>query len=446
MGKKKSKPLQEMSVLHPNAAGIDVGSREHYVAVPADRVKESVRSFSSFTADLHALANWLKSCQIDTIAMESTGVYWIQLYLVLEQYGFEVLLVNASHIKNVAGRKSDVSDCQWIQQLHTFGLLRASFQPDSLTREIRAYMRHRKNLTQSYATHVLRIQKAFEQMNIKLHNVLTDITGKSGSRIIESILAGERNAQVLASLTDKKVKANKEDIIKSLEGNWRDEHLFELRQGWELYLFHKKKIEECDAEIEKALNKYEVDPQKAQSKGKTSPRRVYTKNRLNFNATEYLKAILGVDVTQIFGISELCAMEIIGETGLDMRKWPSKKHFASWLNLVPNNRTSGIRPLKRKKQKKKNRAGQAFMMAAFALQRSDHWLGEFYRRMKSKHGPLVATKATARKIAMIFYDMVSQKIEFNPLPLETYNEYLRKRKMKYIENQANKLGLQLVAG
>jgi len=430
-------------LVHPNAAGIDIASQMHYVAVPPDRDEHPVRKFGSFTVDLHEIAQWLKQCNIDTVAMESTGIYWIQLYLVLEEYGFNVFLVNARHVKNVSGRKSDVLDCQWILQLHTYGLLSPSFQPETMTRELRSYMRQRKNLTQSYSVEIQLMQKAFDQMNIKLHNVLSDITGKSGQSIITAILSGERDAQLLAELADKSVKAPKEDIIKSLQGNWREEHLFELKQAYELYLIFKEKINECDLQIEKVLHRLETCSNVISGQHKTD-RNVYSKNRFNFNATNYLTNILGVDITKIFGISELLATEIISETGIDMTKWPTKKHFASWLNLAPNNRISGGKLLKSKRVKKKNKAGQAFLMAAFALQRSDHWLGEFYRRLKAKHGAIIATKATARKLALIFYEMAKLKIEFNPIPIETYNQHFKERKLKYLKNQALKYGLNLV--
>ena len=430
-------------LVHPNAAGIDIASQMHYVAVPPDRDEQPVRKFGSFTVDLHEIAKWLKQCNVDTVAMESTGIYWIQLYLVLEEYGFSVFLVNARHVKNVSGRKSDVLDCQWILQLHTYGLLNPSFQPETMIRELRSYMRQRKNLTQSYSVEIQLMQKAFDQMNIKLHNVLSDVTGKSGQSIIKAILSGERDAQLLAELADKSVKAPKEDIIKSLQGNWREEHLFELKQAYELYLIFKEKINECDRQIEKVLGRLETCSNVLSGEHKTD-RNVYSKNRFNFNATSSLKNILGVDVTKIFGISELLATEIISETGMDMTKWPTKKHFASWLNLAPNNRISGGKLLKSKRMKKKNKAGQAFLMAAFALQRSEHWLGEFYRRIKAKHGAIIASKATARKLALIFYDMAKLKVEFNPIPIETYNQYFKERKMKYLKKQAFKYGYDLV--
>lgn len=438
--KKRNSP--KVNLIHNSAAGIDIGSTFHFVSVPDDRDDRPVRRFESFTEDLHSLAEWLEKCNIKTVAMESTGIYWVQLFLILENYGFEVILVNAQHIKNVSGRKSDVLDCQWIQQLHSYGLLSASFQPEELTRSLRGYLRHRRNLTQSYASQVLHMQKAFEQMNIKLHNVLTDITGKSGLNIIGGILKGERDAKKLSLLVNSKVKCSQGDLIKSLTGNWREEPLFELRQSYELYIIYKRKIADCDRQIEKAMGNYNPD---VDSSGYHKlPRQVHQKNRLNFNASPYLKDILGVDITEIFGISEISAAEIISEVGTDMSKWPSSKHFTSWLNLAPNNRVSGGKRLKNKRKKSKNRAAQAFKMAAYALQRSDHWLGDFYRRQKSKNGPLMATKATARKLAVIFYQMVKKKEGFVPIPITEYTEELKQRKLRYLQKQAMKLDMVLV--
>jgi hypothetical protein len=288
------------------------------------------------------------------------------------------------------------------------------------------------------------MQKAFEQMNIKLHNVLSDICGKSGQLIIQSIIAGERDPKELIRHVDKQVKASENDIIKSLTGNWREENVFELKQAYELYLIFKDKIRECDEQIEKVLAKSEIMNQRNHVDHKKA-RSAYAKNRLNFNAANYLRNILGVDITKIFGISELNATEIISETGIDMSKWKTQKHFTSWLNLAPNNRITGGKILKPAKSKKKNKAGQSFLMAAYTIQRSDNWLGAFYRRMKAKHGPLIATKSTARKIAIIFYKMIKEKIDFNPISIETYGQYFREQKMKYIQKQAAMLGLELVS-
>jgi len=436
---KTEKVIQQ---IRPNAAGIDIASRIHYVAVPEDRDELYVRQFGSFTEDLHKIAQWLKKCKIDSIAMESTGIYWIQLYLILEEYGFEVFLVNARHIKSVSGRKSDVLDCQWIQQLHSYGLLSPSFQPDSLIRELRTYMRQRKSLTESCNREVLHIQKAFEQMNIKLHCVISDICGKTGQLMINAILSGERDPYKLIVHVDPNIKASKEEIIKSLHGNWREENVFELRLAYELYLIFKEKINECDLQIEGVLNK--LTNENESHPEEIPKRKVYSKNRLGFNATELLFCLLGVDVTKIFGISELLALEIISETGIDMTKWPSKKHFTSWLNLAPNNRISGGKQLKPKKTQKKNKAGQAFLMAAYSLQRSNHWLGIYYRRMKTKSGPLVANKATARKLAIIFYDMVKSKSEFEPIQSEEYQSRFKEQRLKYLQKQAFRLGMSLI--
>lgn len=438
----KTKKEMKIGMVNPDAAGIDIGSSCHYAAVPADRSETPVRRFGSFTRDLHELAKWLKECHVKTVAMESTGIYWLQLFLILEEYGFEVFLVNAQHVKNVTGRKTDVLDCQWIQQLHSYGLLSASFQPEDMIRTLRGYMRYRKNLTQAYSTQILHMQKAFEQLNIKLHNVITDITGKSGQLIIRAILAGERDPERLALLALGRVKAKKENIILSLEANWKEGPLFELRQSYELYLIYKQKISECDTQIQEHMGRL-VTPEDIE-RYQDIPRKVYSKNRLNFNASPYLKDIAGIDLTEIFGISEVSAMEIVSEVGLYMGKWPTDKHFISWLNLSPNNRISGGKPLRNKRKRSKNRAGQAFRMAAYALQRSDHYLGSFYRRMKAKGGPLYATKATARKLAVIYYHMISKQTEFKPIPIEEYDKKFMDKRVASLKRQASKLGLELV--
>jgi len=429
-----------IDVVRPNAAGIDIASEVHYVSVPDDRASPSVRKFGSFTEDLHKMAQWLEQCNIDTVAMESTGIYWIQPYLILEEYGFEVYLVNARHIKNVSGRKSDVQDCQWIRQLHSYGLLNRSFQPESLTRELRAYMRHRKHLVQSTANQILHMQKAFEQMNIKLHDVISDITGQSGMRMIRAILEGERDANTLAKLASGKIKASKEKIAKSLTGVWREEHLFELKQAFDLYQYLNLKINECDEQINKVMTRLASNDNSDNIKRHKRT----NKNSFHFDGTMHLKQILGIDVTRIYGISEVTATEIISEVGTDMSKWPTDKHFVSWLNLAPNNRITGEKQLKPKKSNKRNKAGQAFMMAASTLKNSEHWLGAFYRRIKARSGVGIAVKATARKLALIFYKMLKDKIEFEPVSIERYNQYFKERRIKSIERQANTLGLKLV--
>lgn len=441
---KKEQESSPFQVIRHNAAGIDIASMAHFVAIPQGRDEQNVRKFGSFTQDLHEMAKWLKSCGIDTIAMESTGVYWIQPYLVLEEYGFDMYLVNAREIKNVPGRKSDVKDCQWIQQLHSCGLLKKSFQPDDLIRELRTYVRQRKSLIQERSTQIQLMQKAFDQMNIKLHNVIADITGKTGMLIINAILEGERNAAVLAEMADVRIKASKEDIVKSLEGIWRQDNLFELRQAYDIYQFLGNKIAECDKQIESALIRI-VETGDPGIKNTIKRGRVSPKTRLDFNATKFLYSIFGVDLTEIFGISEITVTEILSETGTDMSKWSTEKHFTSWLNLAPNLNKSGGKNLRKKRAKRKNKAGQAFMMAASTLKASHNWLGEFYRRIKAKQGAGVAVKATARKLAVIFYRMIRYRVSFTPIPIEEYGQIFKERKLKYIHKQAAMFGFQLVA-
>lgn len=334
----KKEKAATFPVLFPNAAGIDIGSKEHYVAVRPDIDDNPVRSFGSFTVDLLSICEWLSKCQVTTVAMEATGIYWVSLYLLLEESGFEVVLVNARHVKNVRGKKTDVSDADWIRQLHSCGLLSASFQPDAFTRELRTYMRHRKNLIEMSASHILMIQKGFEQMNIKLHLVLTDITGKTGQAIIKSILNGERDVERLYELVDSRVKATKEEVLKALRGNWKTEHLFEIQQSYEGYLFYRKMIDECDKKIEELLKKKSENKALPEIKEKNPKSNI---NNLNFNASALLAEITGVDLTQIFGVRASTAIEIISEVGLDLHKWHTEKHFTSWLNLAPNNKKTG---------------------------------------------------------------------------------------------------------
>lgn len=433
-------------ILYPNAAGIDIASREHYVAVNPATDENPIRAFGCFTEDLYAIASWLIECKVDTVAMEATGIYWISLYLILEEAGLNVVLVNAKHVKNVSGKKSDVKDAEWIRQLHSCGLLSSSFQPDPFTRTLRTFMRHRKNLTEMAATHIRMMQKAMEQMNIKLQNVITDITGKSGQRIITAILAGERRAEVLIQLLDGRIKASRQVVAKSLQGAWKEENLFELKQSFELYHIYREKIKECDAQIEAHLatktHEFKKDISQLTEAGKTKVKS--NKNNLNFDATEILQQIVGTDLTEIFGFTDTNAVELISEVGLNMSQWPTPKNFTSWLNLAPNNKVSGGKLLSSKTQKKKNRAGQIFKMAAFAVQRSKNWLAMFYHRIKARSGTQKAVTATARKLAVIFYKMVTEKTKFNPLSTEQYLETFKQHQLKKLKKQATSLGLLLV--
>ena len=436
----KVKRISQLTVINPTAAGIDVSDTEMMVAYPINSEQLEIQVFGCFTRDLHLIANCLKAKGVTTIAMESTGVYWVALFLLLHEYGFEVYLVNAKHVKNVTGRKDDESDAEWIQKLHSCGLLSASFQPDNMIRTLRSMVRHRRNLVHTSSTYLNRIQKALELMNIKIHTIISDIDGKTGLLIIEAILAGERNPEVLADLRDKRIKANREDIIKSLEGHWTTEHLFELRQCYQLYCTHQQMINDCDREIQKQLAEQiasaneGVIPDIPKDKRKASG-----KHKVQFNLTGYLKNILDVDVTEVCGISELSALTIMSEVGTDMSKWKNEHHFTSWLGLAPNTKISGGKVISSRIKKKKHHAGQAFRMAANSLYHSKSPLGDHYRRIRAKAGAAKAVVATARKLAIIYYKMVSNKEAFNPKALEDYQQKYKEMKINQLKKKIAQL-------
>jgi transposase len=441
--KKNNKQLKGLSIqiVHQNAAGIDIGDMLLSVAVPPGRDDVCIKEFGAFTCDLHAIAEWLNKCKIQTVAMECTGIYWKNIYTVLIQYGFEVCLVNARHTRNVTGRKTDEKDAQWIQRLHSCGLLASSFLPDDLTQTLRTLVRQRKNLTQDSTRYILRMQKAMEMMNIKLHAVISDITGKTGSAILQAIIAGERNPENLMPLVGKRIKASKETLLKSLQANWRDEQLFLLDQCYRMHLFIQQEIKSCDVKIESALQSFtaskndgiieQAPPQKQKTKTKHHPR---------FNTRNYLCQILDVDVLDIYGISEIAGLEILAETGNDLSKWHSENHFVSWLNLCPNNKISGGKLISSQMLKKKpNPASQAFRVAANALQKSNHWLGDYFRRMKSRGGNKYAIVATARKLAIIYYKMVRYKKPFQPFDNDEYKKKFQRAKIAYLERALARL-------
>lgn len=426
-------------LIKENACGIDVSSKEHVVAVPQGRAKERVRSFGSYTRDLHQLASWLKECAIDTIVMESTGVYWYHLYTVLLEYGFEVLLVNAYHVKNVPGRKSDVSDAQWLQELHTYGLLKGCFQPSNLTRELRDYVRQRKTIIRDMTTQTQRAQKALELMNIKLGQVMSDITGKSGSAMIEAILAGERSPEVLSDYADGRLKASRADILKALEGNWKQEQLFNLRQAWTHYHFLMNQLTECDQQSKATIAKFErVTP----TVNLKEPRK--TKHQPMFSLRNYLYQIHGVDVTNIPGFKSTAALTVFSETGPNLKKdFPTDKQFLSWLNVVPDNKITGGKVIFSKVRRKKNKAGQAFREAANALWNSKSPLGEYLRKKKAQKGSNKAIVATARKIAAIYYKMTTEKVEFDPKVISKNNHQGLIKKIAYLEKSIERARMQL---
>jgi len=444
MQKKNNRQPKELSIpiIHQNAAGIDVGDMLLSVAVPPGRDEVSVKEFGAFTDDLHAIAGWLKRCNIETVAMECTGVYWKNIYTVLIQYGFEVCLVNARHTRNVSGRKTDEKDAQWIQRLHACGLLNSCFLPDDLTQTVRTLVRQRRSLIQDSTCCILRLQKALEMMNIKLHAVISNITGKTGTSIVEAIIAGERKPENFLKYVRKGIKANKATLLKSLQANWRSEQLFLLEQSWRMYLFTQQEIKHCEKQIELALQNVATannDGIVEQVIPLQTPKRT-TKNKLSFDADVYLHKILGVDVTTIYGISEIAALEILAETGTNLNKWPTENHFVSWLNLCPNNKISGGKLISSQMLKKKpNAASQAFRYAANGLQRSDHWLGDYFRRMKAKGGNKYAIVAVARKLAIIYYKMVRFKQPFQPFDNDEYKQKCQRAKIAYLERTLARL-------
>lgn len=431
MEKEKEIETQAFEIVHPNAAGVDVSSEDYYVAVPVDRDEQPVRRFGCFTESLLQIVNWLFKCRITSVAMESTGVYWVQLFMVLQDHGFEVFLVNAQQIKNVSGKKSDVCDCQWIQQLHTCGLLSNSYQPDNITKELRTYVRQRKKLTESASKEVLRMQKSMTLMNIKLDRVISDIMGKSGKNIIQAILSGERNPEALVRLTDKRLKASKEELIKSLEADWRKEHLFTLQQSFEIHEFYQTKIIECDKQIEHALSLYPRAEIINKDQNSFNPYKKKQKQKTDFifDPDNQLKEILGIDVTQIPGFSSVTAITILSETGKDLKEsFPTKKQFLSWLNLVPNNRKTAGKIISSKVKKKKNKTGQSFRLAANALKNSKCPFGDYFRKVKSRDGHGRAIIATAAKLAGIYYTLVTTKQEFDiKIYMQSYKVNIEKK-------------------
>ncbi len=415
-------------IVNPNAAGIDIASNIHYVAVSKEKFENNVRSFKSFTQDLHELAKWLIECEVNTVAMESTGVYWYHLYTILLDYGIEVYLVNAYYVKHVPGRKSDVSDAQWLQELHSVGYLKPCYQPDNLTRALRNYVRQRKILIKDMTSETQRMQKAMIQMNIKLHDVIRDIHGETGTKILKAILAGERDPIKLAEHRNNRIKVTKETLIKSLEGNWRDEQLFNLKMAYKRYNFNRSLLHECDLECEKVVAQLS-NPQVPEKIVRTLP---IKKNQPKFNVAQYLYQAYGVDVTQIYGYKQTIALTVLSETGANIKaSFPTLKQFLSWLNVVPDNKISGDKILSSRVKKKKNIAGQAFREAANALWNAKNPLGDYLRMKKSKSGGGQAIVATAKKIATIFYKMVTDQVEFNPYILEgSRQEYLLKKAVK----------------
>ena len=435
-----------LEVVHPNAAGIDIGGKEHWVAISPESDEQPVRCFDCFTSDLERMADWLAAHGVRSVAMQSTGVYWMPVFEVLQQRGMEVYLVNARHTKNLPGRKSDIAECQWLLKLHTFGLLNNSFQPSDAVRAMRTLWRHRGGQVAQASSTIQRMQKALIEMNIQLHNVLSDLSGASGMAIVQSILGGERVPQKLAALADPQVKASKAVIAKSLQGNWRPELLFVLRQEMEIYRGCQDRIAACDRQLQQQLKDMEskVDllqqPIGPRPKGKRGGRG----NSPKFDLRSELYRLTGVDWSQVDGIDVQVAQTVIAEVGVNLQAFPSEKHFANWLGLCPTNETSGGKVLKRRTPKVVNRAKVAFRQAASTLLRSQSYLGAQYRRLRTRLGAPKAITAMARKLACLFYRLLTKGQQYVDKGAAYYENRHREQQIRTVLKRAQQLGLQVL--
>ena len=442
------KPRQSPAALerlHPHAAGIDCGSAEHFVAVPPDRDPTPVQSFPTFTGDLHRLADWLQACRVTHVAMEATGVYWIPIFEILDALGFEVILVNARHVKNLPGRKSDVSDCEWLRDLHVLGLLRGSFRPADGIVALRGYLRHRTTLIESAGALVQRMQKALVQMNVQLPLVVSDITGVTGLRILRDIVAGQRDPQHLAQHRDVRCHASEAEIVAALRGNYRPEHVFVLQQNLELFDTYQQQLAACDGALEAHLAQLAVTPAPPGSPLPAPRRRRKPKeHEPGFDLRTPLHQLTGVDLSQIDGIGPYNALRLLSEIGTDMARWPTAKHFTSWLTLAPQNRVSGGRLLSSRTQPSANRAAAIFRMAAMTLGRTQTALGAFYRRVAFRIGKPKAITATARKLAVLVYRMLKDHLVYIDPGAEAYEAQDRTRVVRRLRQRAEHLGFGLV--
>jgi transposase len=435
---KKSGTSRNLSPVHPAAAAIDIGATMHDAAVGPDRDEQPVRTFRTFTDDLQRLADWFAGCGIRTIVMESTGVYWIPVFEILEQRGFEVMVVNARDAKHVPGRKTDVSDAQWLQRLHEYGLLRASFRPQAEIAGLRAYLRQRERLLDYAAAHIQHMQKALMQMNLQLHHVVTDITGVTGMAIIRAIVAGERDPSVLAAHRDRRCHATVETVCQALVGNYREEHVFALTQALELYDVYQTKVTACDTQIEAILKRLKKNA--ASPKSKLLPTRQRRQpNAPGFDARGALHAILGVDLTQIDGLGPSLALKLVGECGTTLEAWPTAKHFTSWLALAPHNKISGGRVLSSKTRRTSNRAASLLRLAAGTVGRTDTAQDTFYRRLSACIGKAKAITATAGKIAVQFYNTLRHGMAYADPGATYYEDRCRQRVLHNLQRRARHL-------
>lgn len=441
----KRNRVAQLPVIEPNAAGVDVGATQIFVAVPGDRDPESIRSFDTFTIDLERLADWLEQCRIQTVAMESTGVYWIPLFQILEKRNIEVRLVNAHHVKNVPGRKTDVEDCQWLQHLHSVGLLRGSFRPDDEICALRSLWRHRDNLIQLATVHLQHMQKALDQMNLQIHHVISDLAGTTGLAIVDAILSGERDTHKLALLRDWRIKASEETIVKSLVGDYREEHLYVLRQSLDCYRKYQELIRDLDVQVKQRMGQLpsRVNPSAKPLGKERNPRKTPRRTEPLDLRVELYRAF-GVDLTQVPGINALTGQVLLTEVGTNLSRFSTAAAFSSWLRLCPEPRISGGQVLSSRTRPTKNRAALALRLAAQALHKSQTYLGEYFRRMKARLGPAKAITAVAHKLARIVYHMVTRQEEYDTTIFQDQERRVLDRRRNRICAQARELGLQLV--
>jgi transposase len=439
------KESESLLCVNPDAAGLDIGRDEIWACVPADRAAPAVRVFGTYTPDLNALADWLVACGIKTVALESTGVYWIPIYEILEARGLKVYVVNARHVKHVPGRKSDLQDCQWLQRLHTYGLLTASFRPAADMCAIRSYVRQRAMLIEYRAAHIQHMQKALQQMNLQLTQVLSDITGKTGLAIIRAILAGEHDPQRLATWRDERCAKSEVEIVKALTGHYRAEHLFALKQAVALYDMYTTQIQDCDTELERLWQAQRPNrDQDLPPLDSTDKCNTHSKNAPSYDARTLLYEVVGVDLVAISGLNASTVQTILSDTGLDLSAFPSEKHFCSWLNVAPRNDISGGKVLRSRTLKAGNRAGQAFRLAAQAVSRKQDEFGAYYRRQRARLGPEQAIVATAHKIARAFYHVLKHHTPFHALSADDYNQQVRDREVAHLKRKATHLGFTLM--
>ncbi len=443
----KAKASPQLPVLHPHAAGIDIGAREIYVAVPPGDCARNVRSFPTFTEDLHALRDWLQECHVTTVAMESTGVYWIPLFQILEAAGIEVCLVNARHCKNLPGRKTDVQDCQWLQYLHTVGLLRGSFRAADQVCAVRTILRHRDSLLRGASRCVSHLHKAFTQMNVQFHPVISDLTGVTGQAILGAILAGERDPHTLAALKDHRIKASREIIAKSLRGDWRAEHLFTLKQTQVLWQQHQALIRECDAQMEQMLQTFDTraDATAAPPAPAKSSHKKAQRNEPQFAAREECCRVLGVDLTAVPGFQTPTVLVLLCELGPEFaEKFPTAKHFASWLGLCPDNRITGGKIYSVRTRDVKSRVAEALRLAAQSLWQAKNYFGDLYRRWKARLGSPKAITAMAHKLARILWHLLKFKQPFNPEVFAQEEEKMKRKNLARLQSMATTLNYRLV--